>query len=229
MSKAVVLSSSKNTRDIGGVPALENKKIRVRALIRSDAPVNITSNDIVELQKIGISKVVDLRSTRQVEKNSAFSQIKTFDYYNFPIIEGEVIPQKIDDVVENYWAILNNKNLFDILEVIANNEKGTIIHCTLGKDRTGVIIAFALLHCGVSESDIIADYMLTATCMEYEINRLCNKHPEIDKAVIIPRESFIKGLFEKFYSMYESTDDFFEKHGRISLGEKIKKRLIETN
>jgi protein-tyrosine phosphatase len=36
-----------------------------------------------------------------------------------------------------------------------------VFHCTAGKDRTGILAAFVMGHLGVSDDDIVDDYMLT--------------------------------------------------------------------
>ena len=36
-----------------------------------------------------------------------------------------------------------------------------LIHCTHGKDRTGVLVALLLSACGISQEDIIEDYALS--------------------------------------------------------------------
>lgn len=55
-----------------------------------------------------------------------------------------------------------------VLNLIAEKlEKGAVLfHCTMGKDRTGVTAALIFLICGVSESDIVSDYQISAVCME---------------------------------------------------------------
>ena len=39
-----------------------------------------------------------------------------------------------------------------------------LVHCTHGKDRTGVVVALLLSMCGVSEADILADYARSHEC-----------------------------------------------------------------
>ena len=44
---------------------------------------------------------------------------------------------------------------------IGTSDGSSIIHCTAGKDRTGVAVMLILALCGVSDSDICQDYAIT--------------------------------------------------------------------
>jgi hypothetical protein len=48
-----------------------------------------------------------------------------------------------------------------VREVLEHPDKGFIIHCTAGKDRTGVLAALLLELAGVPEAYILEDYGLT--------------------------------------------------------------------
>lgn len=44
------------------------------------------------------------------------------------------------------------------LEAIASSEPGVLVHCSAGRDRTGMITALLLANAGVASDDIVADY-----------------------------------------------------------------------
>lgn len=50
----------------------------------------------------------------------------------------------------------------DMLLRLINNDSPLLFHCAAGKDRTGVAAALVLSLLGVSDEDIISDYMITA-------------------------------------------------------------------
>jgi len=55
------------------------------------------------------------------------------------------------------------KRLVDSLELIADrNNHPLVFHCSVGKDRTGVLAAMLLAAAGVIDEDIIHDYILSA-------------------------------------------------------------------
>lgn len=59
----------------------------------------------------------------------------------------------------------NIKQVFDYIgERLAYG--GILFNCFLGKDRTGVLSALLLLLCGVSEIDVLADYMVSSVYLK---------------------------------------------------------------
>lgn len=58
------------------------------------------------------------------------------------------------------------KQVFDVLADEANYP--VLIHCTQGKDRTGLVVMLVLLVCGVGIHDINTDYMLSESELEPE-------------------------------------------------------------
>lgn len=51
------------------------------------------------------------------------------------------------------------------LEAIARSEPGVLVHCSAGRDRTGMITAILLANAGVHASDIVADYEVSVRAM----------------------------------------------------------------
>src|SRR3546814_4485370 len=54
-------------------------------------------------------------------------------------------------------ALLSHLHL--LVEAIIAGEMPMLVHCTAGKDRTGVTIAVLLLALGVSREDVVRDYL----------------------------------------------------------------------
>ena len=59
--------------------------------------------------------------------------------------------------ISNVFSILCDESSYPVL-----------VHCTQGKDRTGLIILLALLLCGVSKEAIRKDYMLSRSELQPE-------------------------------------------------------------
>ena len=51
------------------------------------------------------------------------------------------------------------------LEAIAASEPGVLVHCSAGRDRTGMVTALLLANAGVSAADVFADYSESVRAM----------------------------------------------------------------
>ncbi|VXC27622.1 conserved hypothetical protein [Arthrobacter sp. 9V] len=58
------------------------------------------------------------------------------------------------------WIRLRPEWVGDALRPVARGKR-TLVHCSLGKDRTGVVSAIGLLATGATEEQVVADYAAT--------------------------------------------------------------------
>jgi protein-tyrosine phosphatase len=58
------------------------------------------------------------------------------------------------------------------LRGIAQSPGAVLVHCAAGKDRTGVVVALALIAAGVRRDEVIADYAATSERMHAVLDRL---------------------------------------------------------
>lgn len=67
-----------------------------------------------------------------------------------------------EDLGELYlgWVRLRPEWVADSLRPVARGKR-TLVHCSLGKDRTGVVSAIGLLATGGTEDEVVADYVAT--------------------------------------------------------------------
>ena len=68
---------------------------------------------------------------------------------------------------EAYMSMIPNVNQFlrPVLDHIVQKRTPFIVHCTAGKDRTGVACALLQMICGVDEETITWEYELTHKCL----------------------------------------------------------------
>jgi len=62
--------------------------------------------------------------------------------------------------------------LVEAIGVIARADPPVLVHCSAGKDRTGVTIALALSLVGIEREAIVADYLLTEQAMPQVLARM---------------------------------------------------------
>ncbi|GAB3631217.1 tyrosine-protein phosphatase [Microbacterium shaanxiense] len=178
-----------NVRDVGGIPAAEGV-IREGRLFRSGNLVSASPTAVAELEQ-RVGHIVDLRDDQEVA--SAPSATTGIATTHLPLFLGSVASFFEDDMSldEMYLQLLeeSGERLVDAIRIIARGEP-TLVHCTVGKDRTGVTIALALSAVGADREAIVSDYALTASMLPEERNRrivafLEMQHPEAKHAVAL--------------------------------------------
>lgn len=218
-----LLETTLNTRDLGRYQStISGNQLKTWHILRSDVQNYPSVNDIFLLKKHRILTVLDLRGTNDVKrKPSGFANQDGFLYINIPIDEGSGIPESTDVVSESYLKIAESPNLPCVFRAIASAPEGVMINCTAGKDRTGVVSAVLLGLCGVSDEDIIRDYMLTKTYNRERFELIHYNFPEIDMNIVIPSERYMKEFLKMLIAKYGSFRDYLTAIG-------IKKEEIDN-
>ena len=209
-----------NARDVGGMPAARGR-IREGALLRSGSLVSATATGIAELER-RVSRIVDLRDGQElVEAPSAVTTIETT---HLPLFLGSVASFFDDDLSleEMYRHLLESsgKRLVDAVRVIAAGDR-TLVHCTVGKDRTGVTVALALSAVEADRDAVVDDYALTATLLPEERNRritafLRAQHPHSENAVALATLSpaeVMAGMLDEIEAQWGSAADYLIANG----------------
>ena len=126
------------------------------------------------------------------------------------------------------------KRLVDSLELIADrNNHPLVFHCSVGKDRTGVLAAMLLAAAGVIDEDIVHDYTLSAPFMPELRDRRRNDPTAPPEVKELP-DSHWEALAEsmtRFLALlrreYGSVAGYLEAHGAdTSLPQRLEEALL---
>lgn len=177
--RRISLSGPVNFRDLGGYGTVDGRQVRWRRLFRSDSLDPVTASDArVLTEELGLLAVVDLRTHREVEREGRGGLADVaLHYHHVPLIEDITDGDRRLDrsLHELYVHMLAERagRISDALAAIASEvaDHPTVFHCTAGKDRTGIVAALVLALLGVSDEDIVADYVLTQDVMPAMIER----------------------------------------------------------
>ena len=165
-----------NARDLGGLVTTDGKQVRKRKLIRADALNNLTSAGIEKLRDYGLNTIIDLRTeTERDEKpdpgiqDVAMLQIPIFEEETAGITREKDSTAKmssVPDMSRLYRHMVSDDHsvaqLAKVVTAIMKVNTGCVLfHCTAGKDRTGVVAMLLLGILGVSDEDILEDYIYT--------------------------------------------------------------------
>mgnify|MGYP005847631113 CR=1 FL=1 len=175
------LAGGVNFRDIGGYLTDDGARVRWGLVYRSGGLADLTDDDMAYLERIGLRLACDLRTGREATANPDRLP-PGVEYLPAPVLgdsETSFGPRKIllnlgrlDAIVTgSYTAVMLDqkaavfggwlRRLADPASVPA------VIHCTAGKDRTGIAIALLLALLGVPEEVIVADYSLSNLYFEH--------------------------------------------------------------
>lgn len=198
------LEGVSNTRDLGGIPTLDQRVIKEHLLIRSGALAGTTEEDRRKLvEEYDLRTVIDFRTEAERMENPD-PVIDGVTYLWNPILgeqtvgitrekegKGEQIDHMIGQIVESgvsgeqYMSNLYShmaakeevrKNYARFFELLLQNEKGAVLwHCTAGKDRVGVGTALLLSALGVERELIFEDYLMTNTFQKEEVDQILER------------------------------------------------------
>lgn len=204
-----LLETTLNTRDLGIYQSeISGKSLKKWNILRSDVQNSPSERDIEVLKNKNICTIIDMRGEKEVQRTpSGFLDREGFTYFNIPIEEGSGIPESVDKVSESYMTIAEGASIVQVFQTIAAAPGGVMINCTAGKDRTGVVSAILLGICGVSDENIIYDYVLTKAYSRERFEAIRQNFPDIDMNIVIPSErymaEFILRLREKYRDFRE--------------------------
>jgi protein-tyrosine phosphatase len=176
--RVLALEGGANFRDLGGYETQGGGRVRWGFVFRSAALSRLTDRDLAATARLGLRVVYDLRA--EAEREVAPSRLPGGVRCEWLPIGGSAArTQELTDLVlGGRLAEVPLDFLERIYEAMAEFAAPTfgrllgglarpdgspaLIHCTAGKDRTGVCAALLLSVLGVGDAAILDDYELSA-------------------------------------------------------------------
>jgi protein-tyrosine phosphatase len=177
-----------NFRDLGGYRTEDGLEVGWRRLFRADGLNRLTEADHTQLRDLGVNTVVDLRTVEEAEQRGRFpvDQVPV-RYVDLPLTDvlptTEEMPswREASYVAWRYSLMVSEGSpaLTGAFTALASQDAlPAIVHCSAGKDRTGVLSALVLAFLGVPDETIVEDYALSAPAMERLLDRLKEEYPD---------------------------------------------------
>jgi len=205
--RAIHLKGTTNTRDIGGYQTGDMNTLRRGQIIRSDKLSGLTASDFLKLEEMGLKTVIDLRTRQEhAESPTVWQGAHPPRFYHFPVGDSDNAwfsaqrklmqknrfseEQALEHMTAGYRMFLDEgtASYRQLMEVVLDESNWPVlIHCSAGKDRSGVAVALILEALGVDREAIMQEYLLTN-----EVSRIG------EKAVMLSRESKNAGRGNKF-------------------------------
>ena len=149
---------------------------RLGRVWRSDAFTRVTPTDRDTLADYGVRTVIDLRtSAERLDEPHPLEDDARFDVVHVDLfapvlaafMRGEVSDDPFDLTTHYRASFALARDAYaqvfrQITAALDSHDGPVVVHCTAGKDRTGLVTALLLRGAGVDDAVIARDYALTA-------------------------------------------------------------------
>lgn len=218
-----VVSGAVNLRDVGGLPA-GPAVTRHGVLYRSGNLAQLDDLGTRSLGSLGLRRIIDLRADDEVVHAPSRVDGLELTTQRVPLFLGSVESFFADDIsLDEMYRRLVEDSSEGVVEVVRGilADQPVLVHCTVGKDRTGVTIALTLAAAGVESDAVVADYARTEGLLPEWRNRrvvqlLRSMHPEAvhleDLATRSPAP-VMRALLAEVIDRYGSAADYLRAHG----------------
>jgi protein-tyrosine phosphatase len=157
-----------NLRDVGGRPTSDGRRLVSGQLFRSDGLQRLTDQERESVvARLGVRTLIDLRSELERGRTGEVEPPGDARIHRVPILDGSYVQAAADGLTlaDMFDAITFDETpaLARAVELLAAPGAGpTLVFCTAGKDRTGVLVALVLDLLGVDRTVIAEDFAASA-------------------------------------------------------------------
>ncbi|WP_195945922.1 tyrosine-protein phosphatase [Paraclostridium bifermentans] len=231
-----------NFRDIGGCKSSDGRVVKEGLFFRSANLVNLSKNDLQMLKNLNIKTIFDFRDESEI-LSSPSDIVENINYIRIPAMPQlkSNIAQlgSIKEMMENmfdknnafellkeayYNLPVNNPAYKELVKLMQNDSNLPILmHCTAGKDRTGVGSAIILMILGINRSSIVEDYLKSNQSAKDSINEILSVQPELKnvpkdklKYIFGVNETYINEVFKRIDTDFDSTEDYLLKEFNLT-------------
>ena len=163
MTSRIPVPGTYNFREVRAETA-DGRALLPGRLYRSDSIARIGRAGRAELRRLGIRRVIDLRTGMDRRFSGTASLLGTgAERVRLPMEGGTPADARAGLTLPKvYRTILGQPaQVGAAIRAIGSAGGPVVVHCTAGKDRTGLVVALLLTALGVPEDDIVADYAAT--------------------------------------------------------------------
>ena len=255
MPRVIDIDGGVNFRDFGGYPTVVGNWVVAGKLFRCGTLANITPMGLATFHGLGIRHICDLRRNEERVDDPTPLPPENPKQTAVSIGPGNArsVQQQLrsrptnDDQRIKFMVAIHEELVHDHTEayrkvfaaLLATRDGGFLVHCTAGKDRTGLAAALILASLGVDRESIEEDYLLTNSVIDFEgfiLPRVrqyfgsSSLDLEMIKSVAGVRVEYLRASFQAMEKMHGSIDGYLERGLGLDARDftELKRRYVVT-
>jgi protein-tyrosine phosphatase len=248
------VTKSLNFRDCGGFFTKSGNRVKTGMLFRSASLDSVTGRNRAMILQKSIRTIIDLRPDN--ERRKKVVALPGIHRISIPLDADRVARKRImpyinkrhgelhipDAVATVYYEVvaLHPESVRKLYSLLTDPDTYPVcLNCRAGKDRTGFAVALILRTLGVSDSDIIKDYLVTNDNLQPLIRRFTVPLRMVTfgllrtktwEAALMAFEQYLKTAFDRIDGGYGGMEGYLdfckvpqEEQGRL------REILLETS
>jgi protein-tyrosine phosphatase len=210
-----------NVRDVGGYQTSDGRTIRWRTLLRGDNLCNLSPEASATLLAHGLRTVIDLRYIAELDVavhpfGSLGAHTGVVDYRHLPLRHPDdaaldAAHEAAQSLAEIYQVYLDlgAPRFAAIVRAFADAPEGAVIvHCHVGKDRTGIVVGLLLALAGVPAETIVADYALSAGYLQPMFEASKRADPDVNDTLWHSQPETMRAWLERLETVHGGAEHY---------------------
>jgi protein-tyrosine phosphatase len=257
--QAQQLAGVANFRDIGGYKTTDGRQLKRNILFRSGELSGATPKDQEILKSLQIRYEIDLRTdTERKESPSRWSgnppkvvsvsvgrprnSDPTSDLRNNPDLQNASQAKIYMQQATARIALDGAGDIGEVLRRLAEGDEPALIHCSAGKDRTGVTVAVLMTLLQIPRDQVYQEYLKSNEAVDQQIQRAKAREqsgatsfrmtafpPEAQRTMAGADASYLDAAFNAIDKQYGSFDGYTKTGLKITPEQirALRARLLE--
>ncbi len=180
--RLIELEGGRNFRDVGGYPTGDGQQVKWGKIYRSGTLYALTDADFALLDQRDIAVIADLRSNEERAGEPTMWRVDDPAILSWGYSQGDMLggmrelfskeglsAADVEQVMITLYREIPDQQASHyaaIFDELAGNHLPLVVHCSAGKDRTGVGIGLILTALGVPRDVILEDYAMSEKYQE---------------------------------------------------------------
>ncbi|MFE1645571.1 tyrosine-protein phosphatase [Microbacterium sp. P01] len=223
MTAGSLISGALNFRDVGGLPA-GDAVTRSGVLYRSGNLAQVDDAGAETLRALGLRRIVDLRDDHEVRYAPSRVEGLGVETQRVPLYVGSIESFfERDASLTAFYREIVEDSAAQVAAVVRGIlvDQPVLVHCTAGKDRTGLTVALALAAAGVDLDAVVDDYarteaLLPAARNRLVVSRLRALHPDsrhVEEVATRSPAPVMRALLAHVADTHGGAADYLRAHG----------------